>query len=58
MELLKDKICLVTGGAKGIGKAIVDYFIMKESKLYSVILIKKEDRITSELPGSEFIVLM
>jgi 3-oxoacyl-[acyl-carrier protein] reductase len=42
-QLLKDKVCIVTGGSKGIGRAMVELFLKEGGKVWSFSRSEAED---------------
>jgi 3-oxoacyl-[acyl-carrier protein] reductase len=41
--LMKDKVCIVTGGSKGIGRAIVELFVRQGGKVYYLSRSEADD---------------
>jgi len=54
MEMLKDKICLVTGGSRGIGAAIVRKFVEEGATVYFTYMRSSEqaEQLAKSLEGS------
>lgn len=42
-QLLKDKVCIVTGGSKGIGRSIVELFLTEGARVWSLSRSEAED---------------
>ena len=50
--MFKDKVCVITGGANGIGKSICEQFIKQHAKCY-VIDIEKGDHFVGDISDKE-----
>jgi 3-oxoacyl-[acyl-carrier protein] reductase len=52
-KMLQDKVCVVTGGSKGIGRAIVDLFAREGGKVYYLSRSEAEDLGALEAAAAE-----
>lgn len=57
MQRLANKICVVTGGAQGIGRAIVERFVADGARVYLTDLNREAGAIAAEQTGALFLKL-
>ena len=57
MAKLKDKLCIVTGGARGIGRGICEAFVLDGAQVILTDIDEDQGRKAAEAIGCEFALL-